>query len=104
MPLSAGSCLRSWVNASSPPAEAPTPTMGNAAAVGTPGAGVAEPSPSTPSSPVEPAESSSMSFFIAAPASYDPTRQRSRSTSRHTSSSDQIAGNRFMDNVGHDDK
>ena len=63
MPLSAGSCLRSWVNASSPPAEAPTPTMGNAAAVGAPGAGAAELSPSTPSSPVEPAESSSMSLL-----------------------------------------
>ena len=29
MPVSAGSARSSWVNASSPPAEAPTPTTGN---------------------------------------------------------------------------
>src|SRR4051812_24238911 len=29
IPVSAGSALSSWVNASSPPADAPTPTMGN---------------------------------------------------------------------------
>src|SRR5215470_15546489 len=32
MPVSAGSARRSWVKGSSPPADAPTPTMGNGAA------------------------------------------------------------------------
>ena len=63
IPLSAGRCLRSWVNASSPPAEAPTPTIGNAARRG----GAERPAAVVDDEPVHcRASDSSISRFINA--------------------------------------